>query len=450
MVQGIVVLLTWRAFSPRIRTSMPQTTINKLPQSLVEISFEVSWDEALPYLEEAAKDVSKAKPLPGFRPGHATYADVKRVHGEMAILEAALERIVRSAYVKKVMEEKLNTIGSPAISVDALTPGQPIKFTTKVALVPGIKKLADYSTCNITKTAADINDAQVEEAIDQMRKMRAEDIKVDRSSTLEDMVMIDMEMTHNNVILEGGKGSDYRVYLNEPHYIPGMTEQLIGVKEGEEKTFTLPFPDNHYQKHLAGKDVQFAAKVKGVFERKMPTADDEFAKAYGLEDIADLRTKLKENLKTETEQRAADKAEIEMLEKLVDASQFEEVPEVLINEEVLRMMKELEHGIEEQGMKMEDYLASIKKTKDDLKLDFIQQAIRRINTAILIKEVAVKEKLEVSEDELDAEVDRILEQVPADDAETRERVVSPDYREYVSIQMRNRKAIEFLKKQCIR
>lgn len=428
---------------------MPTSKTTLLPKAQVQITFEVTWDEALPYLEEAAKDISKAKPMPGFRPGHATYEDVKRAHGEMAILETGIERIVRSAYVKTVLSEKLNTVGSPSITMDTLTPGQTIKFTTTVSIVPTISKLADYSACKVKKSAGEVNEAQVEEAIDQMRKMRAEDIKVERAATLDDMVMIDMEMLHNNVTLEGGKGSDYRVYLNEPHYIPGMAEQLVGLKEGDEKTFELPFPENHYQKHLAGKDIKFITTTKGVFERKMPTANDEFAKAYGLESITELRSKLKENLVKETESRAAEAAEIEILEKLVDASTFGEVPDVLINEEVNRMMKELEHGIEEQGMTMENYLSSIKKTKDDLKLDFIQQAIRRINTAIFIKEVSVKENLSVTEEEIDAEVDTILESVPADDAATRERVISPDYREYVSIQMRNRKTIEFLKEKCI-
>lgn len=428
---------------------MPTSKITLLPKAQVQISFEVPWEEALPYLEEAAKDISKAKPLPGFRPGHASYEDIKRAHGEMAILESGIERIVRSAYVKTVLAEKLNTVGSPSIDMDALTPGQTIKFTTKVSIVPTITKLADYSACKVKKTKTEINEAQVEEAIDQMRKMRAEDIKVERAATLDDMVMIDMEMLHDNVTLEGGKGADYRVYLSEPHYIPGMAEQLVGLKEGEEKTFVLPFPENHYQKHLAGKDIKFITKAKGVFERKMPTANDEFAKAYGLESIEILRSKLKENLVNETESRAAEAAEIEMLETLVNASTFGDVPDVLINEEVNRMMKELESGIEEQGMTMENYLSSIKKTKDDLKLDFIQQAIRRINTAILIKEISVKEKLDVTEEEIDAEIDTILEQVPADDAASRERVISPEYREYVSIQMRNRKAIEFLKAKCI-
>jgi trigger factor len=139
-----------------------------------------------------------------------------------------------------------------------------------------------------------------------------------------------------------------------------------------------------------------------------------------------------------------------MLEKLTDNASFTEIPELLINEEVRRMMHELQHGVEDQGMKWEDYLSSIKKTADDLRLDFVKQAIRRIQTAVLIKAFAKQQNIEVSEEEIHAEIDRILEQVPANDTETRERLASPDYHEYVAITMRNRQVLEWLKKECIK
>jgi trigger factor len=139
-----------------------------------------------------------------------------------------------------------------------------------------------------------------------------------------------------------------------------------------------------------------------------------------------------------------------MLEKLVDSAQFSETPTILINEEVNRMMHELEHGLEDQGLDMATYLQQIKKTKDELKLDFTQQAIRRIRTAVLIKEFAKREKIDVTEDELDAEIDRILDTVPEAQSETRAQVSSPDYRDYVKIQMRNRKTLEWLKKECVK
>lgn len=423
--------------------------ITRLPSGEVKIEFEVAWEEAKPYLEEAAKDISKAKPLPGFRPGFATYDDVKRIHGEMTILEAALERIVRANYVKTVLAEKLETVGSPAISVDKLAPGQPIVFTTTSALVPEVTKMPDLSACRVEKKAKVANDAQVEEAIDEMRRMRRSEALADRPATMEDLIVIDMEMSKDHVALEGGTGRDYKVYLSEPNYIPGMAEQLVGMKAGDEKAFTLPFPKEHFQKHLAGKDVDFKVKASGVFELQLPKADDEFAKAVGIESLEKLRAKLKENMQAEMETRASEAAEIELLEKLVDSASFSEVPAILINEEVNRMMHELEHGLEDQGLDMATYLQQIKKSKDELKMDFTQQAIRRVRTAVLIKALANEQKVEVTEDEIDAEVDRILANVPEAQSETREQVASPDYRDYVKLQMRNRKTLEWVKKECI-
>lgn len=433
---------------PNLRMIMHE--INRLPSGEVQIKFEIPWEETKAYREEAVKDISKAKPLPGFRPGFATYEDVKRIHGEMAILEAALERIVRAVYVKAVLAEKLETVGSPAISVEKLVPGEAIQFTTTTALVPEVTKMPDLNACKVEMKSKTANDAQVEEAIDEMRRMRRAEARVERAATMEDLIILDMEMSQNNVALEGGTGRDYRVYLSEPNYIPGMAEQLVGMKAGDEKTFTLPFPKEHFQKHLAGKDVDFKVKATGVFELQLPKADDEFSKGVGIENMEQLRARLKENMQMEMDQRTSEAAEIEMLEKLVDTASFTEAPAILINEEVSRMMHELEHGLEDQGLDMATYLQQIKKTKDELKLDFTQQAIRRIRTAVLIKAFSKAQNIEVAEEEVDAEIDRILANVPENQPDTRQHVTSPDYRDYVKIQMRNRKTLEWLKKECIK
>lgn len=424
--------------------------ITHKPTGEVEIKFEIPWEETRAYRDEAVKELSTAKPIPGFRPGHVTYEDAKRIFGEMKIIEAALERIVRAQYVKTVLAEKLETVGSPAINVDKLVPGEAIEFTTTSALIPEVTKMPDFTKCVIEEKKKEVNDANVEEAVDEMRRMRRVEEKVDRPATMEDLVIIDMEMSRGNVPVEGGVGRDYRVYLAEPNYIPGMAEQLSGMKEGDEKTFTLPFPAEHFQKHLAGQNVDFKVKASGVYELKLPPADDAFAKGVGIETMAELREKLKENLQKEHDQRSKESAEIEMLEKLVDSASFSQVPDILIKEEVSRMLHELEHGLEEQGMDLATYLQQIKKTMDELRLDFTQQALRRVRTAVLVKTVAKQENIDVTEDEVDAEIDRILASVPAEQTDTRQHVSSPDYRDYVKIQMRNRKTLEWLKKRCIK
>jgi trigger factor len=428
---------------------MPDIVVTPLPKSEVKLEFTVSVEEAEPYLEEALKDLSTHRPIPGFRPGKVPMAEAKRVYGEMAIYEAALERLVRALYVRAILEKELNTVGSPSVNVDQLTPGNPIKFTVIAPTEPTVTKMPDLSACKVSKKENTVSDKQLDEALEEMRKMRRTEAVVDRAATVDDLVIIDLQMHKDHVAVEGGSGQNYRVYLNEDQYIPGFSKELIGMKKDEERVFTLPFPKDHFQKHLAGQDIQFTAKAKDVYELKQPDLDDAFAQGVGLEKLETLKTKLRENMQVEFTQKAHEAAEIELLEKLVDAASFSEVPEILVNEEVRRMSTELQQSIEQQGMKWEDYLQSIKKDPSTLKLDFVPQAMRRVRTAVLIKAFGKEAKIQIDDKEVDTEIDRILDSLRENDTETRERVASPEYREYVVIQMRNRKTLEWLKEQCV-
>lgn len=427
---------------------MSEPIITKLPKSLVELKFVVSMDEAKPFLDQAAIDLQTGKPLQGFRPGKAPYEEVKKAFGEMRILETALERIVRAKYVHAILEAGVDTIGSPAISVEQLVPGQDIKFTVTAPVMPTVLTLTPYDKPLVTKKVRAVADSEVDTAVEELRKMRRTEAVVDRAATKDDLVMLDLEIKKDGVVVEGGTAKNYRVYLNEPHYIPGFAEQLVGVKKGDTKSFDLAFPKDHYQKMLAGNTVTFGVVINDVYELKLPELDDAFAKSLGLDTLTALRELLKTNLTKEAEQKADESSEIELLEKLVEGSKFSEVPELLVNEEVRRMVTELQHAAEHQGMKFEDYVSQLKKSLDEIKLDMVPQAIKRVQTAVLIKEVSKKENIEVDEKEIDTELDRILASV--EDKETKERVASPDYREYLTGQMKNRKTLEILKKKAIK
>lgn len=429
---------------------MPSIIKTDLPKSQVKLEFEVGYGEVTPYLDEAAREMSTARPLPGFRPGKASFDDIKRAYGEMKVLETALERIVRAFYAKAILNESLDVVGSPSISVEQLAPGQAIKFTVTAPIEPKVVSFPDFKACQVEEKAKDITDQEVDEAIEEMRKMRRKEVRVDRPATMEDLVLIDVAMTKDNVPLEGGTGRDYRIFMNEPHYIPGFTEAIANIKEGEERKFTLPFPNEHYQKHLAGQHVDFTAKATGVFEMQLPEANDEFAAGVGLKTMQELREKLKENLQLEETRRREEASEIAMLEKLIDTAKFTEVPEILVTDETRRMMEELQHGVEDQGMKWEDYLTSLKKSMDELRLEMTAQAIRRVKTAVLVKAFAKEQKIVISEEDLDKETDEILARVRPEDHEAKARVASPEYRQYIAIQLRNRKTLEWLKTQCIK
>lgn len=429
---------------------MQAPTIEKLAGSKVKLSFVVTPEEAKPYLEESVAELSQSKPIPGFRPGKAPYAEVVKAVGEMAIWEHALERIVRARYVKAVLENDLDPVGSPEISVEKLTPNQDIAFTVIAPIAPIVEVMADYTKERVTFKANEVTEEQLEKALKEIRMMQRKETVSSEPLDEEGMIVIDLEIKKDNVILEDGTANNYRIYMTEPHYIPGFTDQLIGMKEGEEKTFSLEFPKEHYQKHLAGQPVDFHVKAKQVFKLELPELNDDFAKTLGQASMDALKELIKKNMSLEEEGRAREKSEIELLEKLVDESKFSDVAEMLINEEVIKMIGELQRSVEERGMKMEDYIASIKKTRDELKLEFIPQALRRIRAATLIKHVAKAEGIAISEDELDTEIDRILSGIPEKEKETRDRVASPEYREYVGIMMRNRKALDVLRKNGIK
>ncbi len=428
---------------------MPAIIVTRLPGSEVKLEITVELAEYASYLEEGAKNLSQQRPIPGFRPGHLPLAEAKRHYGDMAILEASLERIVRAFYVKALLTEGVSAVGSPTINLDSVVPEQALKFHAIVPVEPAVTTLADLKTCAVIQKTVVPSDEQVTEVLDQMRKMRRTETLVDRASTKEDVVTIDVEMKKDHVVIEGGTGTGYKVYLSEPHYLPSFTEQLLNLKAGEEKTFSIIFPEDHYQKHLAGQTVDVHAKVSAVHEMALPEVTDEFAKAVGIDTAEELRAKLRENLTLEAEQKSMESAEIEMLEKLITGSTIEDAPEILVNEEVRRMLAEMRHGAEEQGMKWEDYLSSIKKTLDDLRLELVPQAIKRIKTAVLVKHVAKAQSIDVPAEDVDAEIDRILASLRTDDKATREHVTSPDYRDYVHAMLRNRKTIEWLKAQCL-
>lgn len=428
---------------------MQAPTIEKLPGSKVKLSFVVTPEEAKPYLDETVTDMSQAKPIPGFRPGKAPYAEIIKAYGEMAVWEAALERIVRASYVKAILDNELDPVGSPEISVEKLTPNQDIAFTVIAPLAPIVELMADYKKPRVTFKAVEVSDEQVEKALKELRMMQRKETASTEALEKDGAIVIDLEIKKDNVILEDGTANNYRIYMTEPHYIPGFTDQLVGMKAGEEKTFSLKFPEEHYQKHLAGQSVDFHVKAKTVYTLDLPELNDEFAKTLGQASMEALKSLIKKNLSLEEEGRAKEKSEIELLDKLVDETRFSDIPEMLVNEEVIKMLHELERSVEERGMRMEDYLASIKKTRDEMKLEFAPQAMRRIRAATLIKHVAKAEGIKISDEEADAEVDRILAGIPGTDKETRDRVSSPEYHEYVAIMMRNRKALDLLRKSGI-
>lgn len=425
-----------------------QIEVKSLPKSQIEITVVLSDAEMRPHVERAARHISEHRDIKGFRRGHAPYEKVKAEVGEMAIYEAALERAVQSSYYAAVKEKSLNTIGMPQVNVKKLAPGNDCEFTATVSVLPKVE-LPDFSKISVAKKDVTVEDKQVDETMESLRKMRGTEVTKSGPAGKEDKVVVDMDLSVDNVPVEGGQTKDHGVYLSEDYYVPGLPTELLGLKKDDEKKFTLTFPKEHYQKHLAGKDVQFSVKVKDVFERQFPELNEEFAKGFGQESMEKLLELLKTNLQNEATQKEEERQEAELLEQIISKSTFEDIPEVLLDAEKRRIYGELTQRVESQGLTMEDYLASVGKTPEEFGAGYAEQAEKRVKSTLALRAYIEREKIEVSPEEVQKEIDSMKEHYKKD-PEVLRQLDTIDTRESLAGMLRNRKALRELKEKLIK
>jgi len=420
---------------------------NQPKPSQMELTITIRLEEYQPFLEKAAVRLSQSNKIDGFRPGKAPFEIVRQRFGEMKIYEEALDDIITYFYFQAVSQEKLNTVSQPKIDLEKFAPQNPIVFKATTALTPEVK-LGNHKGLKVKKAEIKIEDQETDKVIQDIRKMQAKESLTESPAQKNDRVEIDFEVSLDKVVIDGGQGKKYPLIIGDGAMIPGFEEQLIGMKANEEKTFQLKFPDEYQNKMVAGKLCDFKVKMLAVFKRKLPEVTDEWAKNMGAESTEDLRTKIKKNLADEKMFHEEQRTELEMLNKIVEQTEFSEIPEVLIDNEAHRMVHEFEDSIEQQGLKFEEYLKNIKKEKKDLENDFKEKALERVKTSLVIREIADKEKIEATDEEIKKETERILEQT-RDNQEAQNNVRSEGYQEYLRTVVRNRKVIEILKSQII-
>ena len=412
-----------------------------LPRGQAELTVEISVEEFQPFLEQAAKKISEAIKIPGFRPGKAGLDIIKAKVGEADIWQEAFEPAVKKTLLNAISEQKLDVVGQPQVDVVKLAPGNPVVYKAVVSLLPTLT-LGDYKSVEVKEKPIEIKADAVEKVLVDLQKMRASEVVVDRPAKKGDKVEIDFETFLDKIPLDNGKNLNHPVIIGDQNFIPGFEDQLIDLKKGEEKTFQLKFPEKYHQKNLEGKLVDFKVKVNEVSQRTLPELNDDFAKALGeFKTLAEAKEKIKENLEHEAEHEEEHRLEDEVVEKLIGIATFGEIPDLLANAEAKKMVEELSHNIQAQGLKFEDYLAHMKKTRDDLLLDFAPQAIKRVKSALIIREIAKQENIKVSDEEINAEAERMLNYY-GHDPEIKKNLETPAYKDYLANVLTSKKTME--------
>jgi len=385
-------------------------TIQKLPKSQIEIQISVPAQELEKFLDMAAEELSKDLKIDGFRPGKAPRPIIEQKMGSEKVLAHGAEKAIKKTYVDAISENKIETIGEPKITITKIAPGNDLEYKAVISVMPEIT-LSNYrkEIKSVKKNEPEsIKDEQVQKELETLQKSRAKIITVSREARVGDRAEIDFEVFIDGKLIEGGASKNHPLTIGENFFIPGFEDKLVGMKEKDEKEFELNFPKEYHQKDLAEKPARFKVKMNLVQKKELPEINDEFAKSLGkFENLEALKKSIKEGMKLEQKKKSEDKWRTEAIEKIAMASQIE-IPEALLEGELEKMMGEFEQNIAGMGLALETYLSQIKKSKDEIRKGWVETAEKRVKAALVLREIAKAEEIEVPVPEIEEEMNKIM------------------------------------------
>ncbi len=422
-----------------------QVTKKDLEKSQSELTIEMTPEEFQPFIEKGAQKISEKVKIEGFRPGKAPLDILKQKVGEMTILEEAAHQAIHKTIDDIIEKNTMDrmAVGQPKVEITKLAPGNPFEYKVTIAIMPTVA-LGKYKDLKIKVTEAKVEKVDIEKTIKELQEMRVKETLSETEVGDNNKVLVDVEMFIDKVPVEGGQTKDLAVIIGKNYFVGGFDKELLGAKTGEERKFSLPFPGDHHQKNLAGKMVDFQVKIGAVYQRELPEINDEFAVGFRFKDLADLEKTLSENIMADRKSQADNKSELEMLDAIAVNTKFGDLPEAMVESETHHMMHEIEDNLARQGGKMEDYLQHLGKTRNELVLELLPNAVKRVKTALVMKEVGVVEKLDASEKEIDKKLDE-LKTEHKDDNSLEKMATDKNYRRYLGNVIQNEKVLLKLK-----
>ena len=391
-------------------------TTKKLPHSEIEMLIELDPQEWGGFFNKAAKELSQNLEIPGFRPGKAPQNLAERHLGEGKILERAADSAIRDSYFKAAEREGIFPVSAPKIQVLKIAKGNPFEFKANVSVMPQIE-IGDYKKISQGEKIKKPNEIkldqkEIESAIEWIRNSRTKYAAVSRAARKGDRAEVDFAAKREGKIISEGESKNHPLVLGEGKFVPGFEEKLEGMKEGEEKKFSLIFPNDFHDKELANKQIDFEVKMKIVQEAQKPELNDEFAKSLGgFESFEALKKSVSEGMKKEKEQKEKESWRAKILEKIARNSKAD-IPAVLIDSELSKMEQEMEMSVSEMGLDFETYSRNIKKTREELKEEWLPKAKSRVMAALVLGEIAKKENINVPESEVEEEANKFLLRYP--------------------------------------
>lgn len=421
-------------------------TRKDLEKGQVELSVELSIEEMAPLMEKGAESLSKEIKIEGFRPGKAPLSVLKQKIGELAIMEEAV-KISLNKNIYKIIDENIKdreVVGQPEVEITKLAPNNPVEYKIKVSILPEVK-IGKYKDLNLKQEKLVVKEEEVNKIINDLLEMRAKETISDKNIEKGDKVIASVNLFIDNVPVEDGQNPEVTILTGKNYFVDGFDKNIVGLKKGDKKEFSLVYPEKHYNKNLAGKLVDFKVEIKEVYQRELPELNDDLAKIFQFKNVAALKENIQKTVEIQKQREDDQKMEIKLLEKIVEDSKFGDIPESLVKNEASLMMKEMESSIASQGGSFNDYLQSINKSQDQLMLEILPNATKRVKSALILKEIAKEEKMSISEAELSKEIESTKKRYEKS-PEAIKNIESPHYKAYLENSLLNQKTIDSLKK----
>lgn len=384
-----------------------KTNLISKEKNLAKFTIEFTADEFDQACIDAYKATKDQFSIDGFRKGKAPRGIIEKHYGEGVFFEEAVNQLFQQNYLNAVQELDLDIIDSPAAEFSEIGKGKPMTITITVPVYP-VVEVKDYMGVEAEQEKAQVSDESVQAEIDNMLKRNARMVTVERESKNGDTLIFDFKGFVDGKQFEGGTAERHELKLGSGMFIPGFEEQLEGLKAGDSKNVEVKFPEN-YTEELAGKDATFECLVHEVKEEEIPKLDDEFVKDVSEFDTVD---ELKEDIKKRQLENAKNmvlsRAKDAVVSKVYENNPVD-VPDVMVQDEITRMIQEIGQQLSYQGLTVENYLQYMGKDMSDLRNELKEDAAKKVGTRIVLMSIIDKEDIKFSEDEMEAELAKIAE-----------------------------------------
>ena len=417
--------------------------VEKLEKNMAKLTIEVSSEEFENAIAKAYKKNKNKISMPGFRKGKAPRAMIEKMYGKGVFYEDAANSIIPDAYADAAKESELEIVAQPEIDVTQIESGKPFIFTATVALKPEVT-LGEYKGIEVEKKEVEVTDEEVDTEINRVRESNARMIDIDdRAAQDGDTVVIDFDGYVDGKQFEGGKAEDYSLVLGSHSFIDNFEEQLEGKNIGEDVTVNVTFPENYQAEELQGKPAEFKVKIKEIKVKELPELDDDFAQdVSNFDTIAEYKEDLKKKLAENKEEALKREREETVIGKIIENAQMD-IPEQMVEAQTRQMTQEFAQRLSSQGLSIDQYMQFTGLTPQKMIEELKPQALKRIQSRLVLEAVVAAENIETSEDELNKEIENMASMYQMEVDKLKE-VIGEEEKKQISLDLAVQKAVEMV------